>query len=70
MTKGILVALMATTLSFGTAFSCDSTGHGGFAPENNMKIEVGDKASNTMTQETFCSLCSNCKRERRQSCNE
>jgi hypothetical protein len=53
MTKGILVALMATTLSFGTAFSCDSTGHGGFAPENNMKIEVGDKASNTMTQETF-----------------
>ncbi|MBC7713749.1 MAG: hypothetical protein H7177_10440 [Rhizobacter sp.] len=56
MTKGILlVALMATSLSFGTAISCDSTGDGGFAPENNMKIEVGDKASNTMTQELFLS---------------
>lgn len=53
MTKGILVALMATTLTFSQAFSCDSTGHGGFAPENNLKIAVGDKASNNMTKEMF-----------------
>lgn len=53
MTKGILVALMATTLTFSQAFSCDVAGHGGFAPENNRKIEVGDKASNNMTKEMF-----------------
>ena len=53
MTKGILVALMATTLTFSQAFSCDATGRGGFAPENNRKIEVGDKASNNMTKEMF-----------------
>jgi hypothetical protein len=53
MTKGILVALMATTLTFSQAFSCDSSGHGGFAPENNLKIAVGDKAANTMTKEVF-----------------
>lgn len=53
MTKGILVALMATTLTFSQAFSCDASGHGGFAPENNRKIEVGDKASNNMTKEMF-----------------
>ena len=53
MTKGILVALMATTLTFSQAFSCDSSGRGGFAPENNLKIAVGDKASNNMTKEMF-----------------
>ncbi len=53
MTKGILVALMATTLTFSQAFSCDSLGLTGFAPENNLKIEVGDKASNNMTKEMF-----------------
>ena len=53
MTKGILVALMATTLTFSQAFSCDALGLTGFAPENNLKIEVGDKASNNMTKEMF-----------------
>lgn len=53
MTKGILVALMATTLSFSQAFSCDIHGKGGFAPENNLKIAVGDKAANNMTKELF-----------------
>lgn len=53
MTKGILVALMATTLTFSQAFACDSSGHGGFAPENNRTIAVGDKAANTMTKEAF-----------------
>ena len=52
MTKGILVALMATTLSFSQAFAHDIQGRG-FAPENNRKIEVGDKASNNMTKEMF-----------------
>ncbi|MBC7429173.1 MAG: hypothetical protein H7336_11210 [Bacteriovorax sp.] len=57
MTKGILLVAVMATLSFGTAFSCDSTGNGGFAPENNMKIEVGDKAASnaTMTNELFLS---------------
>lgn len=53
MTKGILVALMATTLTFSQAFSCDALGLTGFAPENNLKIAVGDKASNNMTKEMF-----------------
>ena len=52
MTKGILVALMATTLSFSQAFAHDILGRG-FAPENDRKIEVGDKASNNMTKEMF-----------------
>ncbi len=53
MTKRILVALMATTLSFSQAFSCDIHGSSGFAPENNLKIAVGDKAANGMTEEIF-----------------
>ena len=53
MTKGILVALMATTLTFSTAFSCEEHGNGGFAPENNLKISVDDKAANNMTKELF-----------------
>ncbi len=53
MTKGILVALMATTLSFSQAFSCDVHGKSGFAPENNLQIAVGDKAANNMTKELF-----------------
>ena len=53
MTKGILVALMATTLTFSQAFSCDEHGRGGFAPENNLQIAVGDKAANNMTKELF-----------------
>ena len=53
MTKTILVALIVTTLTFSQAFSCDVDGVGGFAPENNLKIQVGDKASNNMTEEMF-----------------
>lgn len=53
MTKGILVALMATTLSFSQAFSCDIHGKSGFAPENNLRIPVGDKNANGMTEEKF-----------------
>lgn len=54
MTKRIFqVALMATSLSFSSAFSCDLHGNSGFAPENNLKIAVGDKAANNMTEELF-----------------
>lgn len=53
MTKGILVALMATTLTFSQAFSCDIHGKSGFAPENNLKIGVNDKNANNMTEEKF-----------------
>lgn len=54
MTKRILVALMATTLSF-SSIACDEHGNGGFAPANNLKIEIGDKAANNMTKELFLS---------------
>ena len=53
MTKGILVALIVTTLTFSQAFSCDSSGLTGFAPKNDRKIHVGDKAANFMTKEMF-----------------
>lgn len=53
MTKGILVAMMATTLFFSQAFACDVHGKSGFAPENNLSIAVGDKAANNMTKEMF-----------------
>lgn len=53
MTKGILVAMIATTLSFSQAFACDVHGKSGFAPENNLQIAVGDKAANNMTKELF-----------------
>lgn len=53
MTKGILVAMIATTLSFSQAFACDAHGKSGFAPENNLQIAVGDKAANNMTKELF-----------------
>ena len=53
MTKTILVALIVTTLSISQAFSCDATGTSGFAPENDLKIYVGDKSANNMTKEMF-----------------
>lgn len=55
MTKGILAAVMVTTLSFSQAFACDIHGNTGFAPENSMKIYAGDKAANNMTEELFLS---------------
>ncbi len=53
MTKTILVSLIVTTLTFSQAFSCDANGIGGFAPKNDLKIHVGDKAANNMTEEMF-----------------
>jgi hypothetical protein len=53
MTKRILVAAMMSALSISQAFSCDEHGKSGFAPENNLKIEAGDKAANDMTEEKF-----------------
>jgi hypothetical protein len=53
MTKGILVAMIATSLTFTQAFACDQHGKSGFAPENNLQIAEGDKAANNMTKEMF-----------------
>ena len=53
MTKTILVSLIVTTLIFSPAFSCDVAGASGFAPKNNQKVYVGDKAANNMTEEMF-----------------
>lgn len=53
MTKRILVAAVLSALSISQAFSCDIHGKSGFAPENNLKIAVGDKASNEMTEQLF-----------------
>lgn len=36
-----------------SSFACDIDGLTGFAPENNLRISVDDKASNGMTQENF-----------------
>lgn len=53
MTKTILITSIVTTLTFSQAFSCDANGVGGFAPANDQKIYVGDKAANNMTEEKF-----------------
>jgi hypothetical protein len=53
MRKRILT--LATTLSVisSTTFACDINGNSGFAPANNLRIAVGDKASNNMTEARF-----------------
>ena len=41
-------------LAFSTlGFSCSQDGTGGLLPDNNMKIPVGDKASNSLTKKDF-----------------
>ena len=44
MIKSILISLMITSLIFSQAFSCDISGIGGFAPENNLRIPVIEKS--------------------------
>lgn len=48
MTKSILITLMVTSLTFSQAFSCDISGLEGFAPENNLRIPVIEKALNNI----------------------
>lgn len=45
--------LMAWILSIQSTFSCTSDGREGFMPENDMRIPVGAKNSNSMTEERF-----------------
>ena len=58
MNKSIL-ALTVLSLSLSTAsFACDSKGHTGFLPENNLNIPVGDKMASNMTEERFNEITS------------
>lgn len=53
MNKSILaLAVFSMSLSSVT-FACDSKGHTGFLPENNLNISVGDKMAGDMTEEKF-----------------
>jgi hypothetical protein len=53
MKKRILSLVTTLALSTSAAMACDIHGHTGFAPENNLRISVNDKATNGMTQERF-----------------
>lgn len=54
MKKGIIATIALSALSMtSSTFACDRLGHTGFAPENNLRIAVDDKATNGMTQERF-----------------
>ena len=56
MKNRILLCALASALSLSQAFSCDIDGKTGFAPENNRRISVWDKATNGMTEETFLAI--------------
>jgi hypothetical protein len=57
MKKSLLIGSAFLSMSLATfSFACDSTGKTGFLPENNMKISVGDKAANSMTEERFLAI--------------
>lgn len=59
MRKRILsVVASLAVMTSATSFACDIKGHTGFAPENNLKISVNDKATNGMTEERFNSIIS------------
>ena len=59
MRKGILsVVASLAVMTSATSFACDIKGQTGFAPENNLKISVNDKATNGMTEERFNSIIS------------
>lgn len=53
MKKTIALLALAASLN---VFACDEHGKTGFAPENNLQINVGDKAANNMTEEKFLSI--------------
>ncbi|MFA6235818.1 MAG: hypothetical protein WC635_00715 [Bacteriovorax sp.] len=56
MTKRILSAVAALSLTVSASYACDIHGKSGFAPENNLKISQWDKASNGMTKERFLEI--------------
>jgi hypothetical protein len=53
MKKRILALATSLTLASASVFACDIHGHTGFAPENNLRISIYDKATNGMTQDRF-----------------
>jgi hypothetical protein len=53
MKNRILICATLSVLSISQVFSCDIHGKTGFAPENNRRISVWDKATNGMTEEKF-----------------
>ena len=53
MTKSFIMTLMITSLTFSQAFSCDISGMGGFAPENNQRIPVIENAVNNIKKISF-----------------
>lgn len=52
-TKGIFTVALAATFTFSQVLACDITGKTGFAPENNLRIEVEDKLAGDMTEQVF-----------------
>jgi hypothetical protein len=56
MRKGILKFATTLALSTSSVFACDIHGQTGFAPANNLRISVNDKASNGMTEARFNSI--------------
>lgn len=58
MRKGILSLVASITLASASVLACDIHGTSGFAPENNLKISVNDKASNGMTEARFNEIIS------------
>lgn len=53
MRKRIFPLITLLLFASSSSFACDIDGLTGFAPENNLKISVDDKATNGMTQEKF-----------------
>ena len=53
MRKRILSLATTLALSTTSVFACDIHGQTGFAPANNLRISVNDKATNGMTEERF-----------------
>ena len=47
------MSLIITSLTFLQAFSCDISGMGGFAPENNLRIPVVEKSVNNIKKISF-----------------
>ena len=52
----ILSAATILSLTVSASYACDIQGKTGFAPENNLRISVWDKATNGMTEERFLAI--------------
>jgi hypothetical protein len=55
--KKLLIGSLALSMSLSTvSMACDSQGHSGFLPENNLSIPVGDKMAGDMTEAKFLEI--------------